>query len=264
MLVAVCDVDEKKVKAFSAKYACYGYTSLEDMLRNEEADALLVCTPNGLHAAHSISGLKAGVHVLCEKPMAISKVDCKRMIKAAANAKKHLLIVKQNRLNPPVAAVKELLTKNKLGKIYSIQVNCFWNRGAKYYQQSNWRGTKELDGGVLFTQFSHFIDLLYWFFGDVKTVKGFTANVAHQQLIEVEDTGVFSFVTKAGVPGTLHYSTNTKHKNYEGSITILAEKATIKIGGPYFLPLDHAAKTEINQLVRDHGPLDIKPKEQHV
>lgn len=238
-LVAVCDIDEKKVKTFSAKYNCYGYTSLQDMLMNKEADALLVCTPNGLHATHSISGLKASMHVLCEKPMAISSVDCKRMINAAAATKKHLLIVKQNRLNPPVAAVKELFTKNKLGKIYSVQVNCFWNRGKKYYQQSNWRGTKKLDGGVLFTQFSHFVDLLYWFFGEVKTVKGFTANVAHQQLIEVEDTGVFSFVTNNGIPGTLHYSTNTKNKNYEGSITILAEKATIKIGGPYLNTIEY-------------------------
>ncbi|MEJ8816983.1 Gfo/Idh/MocA family protein [Lacibacter sp. H407] len=239
VLVAVCDINETKAKAFSAKYNCYGYTSIKEMLKNEEAEALLVCTPNGLHATHSISGLKAGVHVLCEKPMAISSVDCKRMINAAAKAKKHLLIVKQNRLNPPVAAVKNLLAKNKLGKIYSIQVNCFWKRGAKYYQQSDWRGTKALDGGVLFTQFSHFIDLLYWFFGEVKTVKGFTANVAHQLLIEVEDTGVFSFVTNTGVPGTLHYSTNTKNKNYEGSITILAEKATIKIGGSYLNTIEY-------------------------
>ena len=238
-LIAVCDIDEKKLKQFSKQYNCYGYTSLTDMLSAETADALLVCTPNGLHATHSISGLKAGMHVLCEKPMAIASVDCKRMIQAATKAEKHLLIVKQNRLNPPVAAVKELLAKNKLGKIYSVQVNCFWNRGAKYYQQSNWRGTKELDGGVLFTQFSHFVDLLYWFFGEVKTVKGMTANLAHQQLIEVEDTGVFSFVTKTGVPGTLHYSTNTKTKNYEGSITIIAEKATIKIGGPYLNTIEY-------------------------
>jgi UDP-N-acetyl-2-amino-2-deoxyglucuronate dehydrogenase len=246
VLVAVCDIDEKKTKSFSAKYDCYGYTSLNDMLVNEEADALLVCTPNGLHATHSISGSKAGLHVLCEKPMAISSVDCKQMIKAAAKAKKHLLIVKQNRLNPPVVAVKNLLTKNKLGAIYSVQVNCFWNRGAKYYQQSNWRGTKKLDGGVLFTQFSHFIDLLYWFFGEVKTVKGFTANVAHQKLIEVEDTGVFSFVTESGIPGTLHYSTNAKNKNYEGSITILAEKATIKIGGPYLNTIEYEEPALIN------------------
>lgn len=239
VLVAVCDIDEKKTKTFSAIYDCYGYTSLKDMLLNEEADALIVCTPNGLHATHSISGLKANLHVLCEKPMAISTGDCKRMINAAAKSKKRLLIVKQNRLNPPVAAVKDLIAKNKLGTIYSIQVNCFWNRGANYYLQSNWRGTKELDGGVLFTQFSHFIDLLYWFFGEVKTVKGFIANVAHQQLIEVEDTGVFSFVTSGGIPGTLHYSTNTKNKNYEGSISILAKKATIKIGGPYLNTIEY-------------------------
>lgn len=238
-LVAVCDSEEKKLKAFSATYACYGYTSLREMLLHEEADALLVCTPNGLHAAHSIAGLKAGLHVLCEKPMALTSADAKKMIGTANTAGKHLLIVKQNRFNPPVAAVKNLLSSNKLDTIYSVQVNCFWNRGAKYYRQSNWRGTKALDGGVLFTQFSHFIDLLYWLFGELKTVKGFTENMAHQQLTEVEDTGVFSFVTKTGVPGTLHYSTNARNKNYEGSVTILAEKATIKIGGPYLNRIEY-------------------------
>jgi UDP-N-acetyl-2-amino-2-deoxyglucuronate dehydrogenase len=232
-------VDERKVKAFSKTYSCFGYTSLSDMLQQVIADALIVCTPNGLHAVHSIAGLNNQLHVLCEKPMAITSADGKRMIKAAAKANRHLLIVKQNRFNPPVAAVKKLLTGNKLGKVYSVQLNCFWNRAAKYYQQSNWRGTKAMDGGVLFTQFSHFIDLLYWFFGEMKMVKGTVANVAHQQLIEIDDTGVFSFLTEAGVPGTLHYSTNAKNKNYEGSITIFAEKATIKIGGPYLNTLEY-------------------------
>jgi predicted dehydrogenase len=238
-LIAVCDIDEKKVKQFSKQYHCYGYTSLRDMLQNENADALVVCTPNGLHAAHSIAGLKAGLHVLCEKPMALTSADAKKMISTAGKAEKHLLIVKQNRLNPPVAAVKKLLDQKKLGKIYSIQINGFWNRPVAYYKQSDWRGTKKLDGGVLFTQFSHFIDLLYWFFGEVKTVKGFTANVAHTDSIEVEDTGVFSFVTKHGVPGTFHYSVNSKHKNYEGSVMILAEKATIKIGGAYLNTIEY-------------------------
>ena len=224
-LLAVCDIDEQKVKKFSKQFSCYGYTNLDDMLLLETgADALIICTPNGLHAMHSIKGLKALKHVICEKPMALSTADCKLMIAASAKAKKHLLIVKQNRLNPPPAAVKNLLAKNKLGTIYSVQVNCFWNRGVKYYQQSNWRGTKHLDAGVLFTQYSHFMDLLYWFFGTVKKVNGFTANLAHKKIIEVEDTGVFSFVTTAGVPGTLHYSTNAANKNYEGSVTILAEK----------------------------------------
>nr|WP_294908119.1 Gfo/Idh/MocA family oxidoreductase [uncultured Lacibacter sp.] len=253
-LVAVCDVDEKKVKAFSAKYACYGYTLLQDMLQNEKADALVVCTPNGLHAAHSIAGLKSGLHVLCEKPMAITTAAAKKMITSAEKAGKHLLIVKQNRFNPPVAAVKLLLDKKKLGKIYSIQVNCFWNRPARYYRQSAWRGTKQLDGGVLFTQFSHFIDLLYWFFGELKTATGVVDNLAHKQIIEVEDTGVFSFVTKQGVPGTLHYSINTTNKNYEGSVTILAEKATIKIGGPYLNTIEYQEPVliDVSKLAEGH------------
>jgi UDP-N-acetyl-2-amino-2-deoxyglucuronate dehydrogenase len=232
-LIAVCDIDEKKAQRFSKQYSCYGYTSLKEMLKQEKADALIVCSPNGLHAKQSIAGLKAGLHVLCEKPMAIRTSDCKKMVAAAKQAEKHLLIVKQNRMNPPVAALKKKIDENGLGKIYSIQINGFWNRGANYYRQSSWRGTKELDGGVLFTQFSHFIDLLYWFFGELKTVYGFTANRAHKKLIEVEDTGVFAFLTQRDVPGTLHYSINSSNKNYEGSITILAEKATIKIGGPY-------------------------------
>lgn len=238
-LVAVCDVDERKVKAFSKAYECFGYTSLNDMLQQVTADALIVSTPNGLHAVHSIAGLSNKLHVLCEKPMAINSADGKRMINAAVKANRHLLIVKQNRLNPPVAAVKKLLQANKLGKIYSIQLNCFWNRGPKYYQQSDWRGTKAMDGGVLFTQFSHFIDLLYWFFGELQTARGTVANLAHGEVIEIDDTGVFSFVTATGVQGTLHYSTNAKNKNYEGSITIFAEKATVKIGGPYLNTLEY-------------------------
>ena len=239
-LLAVCDIDEHKAKKFSKQFACYGYTALKDMLEKEtEADVLIVCTPNGLHAAHSIQGLKAGLHILCEKPMALSSADCRKMITASAKANKHLLIVKQNRLNPPVTAVKKLLDQKKLGTIYSVQVNCYWNRGAKYYQQSNWRGTKKMDGGALYTQFSHFIDLLYWYFGGLKTVKGFTANLAHQKIIEIEDAGMFSFVTKSGILGTLSYSTNAANKNYEGSVTIIAEKATIKIGGPYLNTIEY-------------------------
>lgn len=239
-LLAVCDIDPIRAKNFSKKFTCYGYTSIADMLKTEtDADVLIVCTPNGLHAEHSIKGMQANLHVLCEKPMAIASTDAKRMIAVSQKKKKHLLIVKQNRLNPPVMAVKQLIDQKKLGIIYSIQVNCFWNRNADYYKQSDWRGTKKMDGGVLFTQFSHFIDLLYWYFGDIKKVKGFTANLAHKKIIAIEDTGVFSFVTKKGVPGTLHYSTNTTNKNYEGSVTIIAEKGTVKIGGPYLNSIEY-------------------------
>ncbi len=239
-LLAVCDSDSNKAKAFSKKYNCYGYTSLKAMLAAQStAEALIICTPNGLHAAHSIKGLKAGLHVLCEKPMALSTSDCKKMITASVKAKRHLMIVKQNRYNLPVIAVKNLLDKNKLGTVYSIQLNCFWNRNPAYYAQSNWKGTRKMDGGVLFTQFSHFIDLLYWFFGDIKMAKGFTSNLAHKNITEIEDTGVFSFITKQGVPGTLNYTTNANTKNYEGSVTVFAQKATVKVGGPYLNELSY-------------------------
>ncbi len=233
VLVAVCDTDEKRVRSFSKKWSCYGYTSICEMLRSEKADVLIVCTPNGLHAAHSVAGLRAGLHVLCEKPMAIRLADAKRMNAAAAKAGKHLVIVKQNRFNPAVTAVKRLLDKGRLGAISSIQINGFWHRGPAYYGQSSWRGTLALDGGTLFTQFSHFVDLLYWFFGAVEKVQGCLANQLHQQQIETEDTGVFSFLTQKGVPGSFHYSVNSIKSNFEGSLTILAEKATIKIGGSY-------------------------------
>jgi predicted dehydrogenase len=246
-LLAVCDIDEKKVKVFSKSYQCYGYTSLSEMLHNESADVLIVCTPNGLHAVHSIAGLKRKLHVLCEKPMALSVSDCRRMVLASAKAEKHLLIVKQNRFNPPVAAVKKLLDQKKLGKIYSIHVNGLWNRPARYYQQSDWRGTRALDGGILFTQFSHFIDLLYWFFGGVRFVNGFTTNASHKEVSELEDTGVFSFVTEQNILGTLHYSINSSRKNYEGSVTILAENATIKIGGPYLNCIEYQEPVLISE-----------------
>ena len=238
-LVAVCDVDEKRLKAFTKTYNCYGYTSLSDMLHYERADALLVCTPNGLHAEHSIAGLKAGLHVLCEKPMALNTGDCRKMIRAAHTHKRHLYIVKQNRFNPPVAALKNLVEKERLGTVYSLQINCFWNRDAGYYRKAAWRGTRKLDGGTLFTQFSHFVDLLYWLFGDVGVVNGFTANRGHRAVIETEDTGVFSFRTRTGIPGTLHYPTNTRRKNMEGSLTVFAEKGTIKIGGAYLNTVEY-------------------------
>jgi UDP-N-acetyl-2-amino-2-deoxyglucuronate dehydrogenase len=249
ILQAVCDIVPDRARKFSEQFQCYGYTSLKDMLKQHPAaDALVVCTPNGLHATHSMYAFKNNLHVLCEKPMALSKTDGQKMIEAAKKANRHLMVVKQNRYNPPVRAVKQLLDKNKLGHIYSVQLNCFWNRGANYYKQSNWRGTKQLDGGVLFTQFSHFMDILYWYFGPLAKVNGFISNMGHQQICKVEDTGVFHFKTKSGVYGTLNYTTNAALENYEGSFTIIAEKATIKIGGPYLNYIEYQKPELIKNL----------------
>ena len=174
-LASVCDTDEQKAKQVADQYSVPTFLSIEDLLQQHLPDVVAVCTPNGLHAKHTIQALKAGCHVVCEKPMAIKAEDCLQMMEAAGAAKKQLFIVKQNRFNEAVVAVKELLDKNKLGKIYSFQINGFWNRGDDYYRNS-WHGTKDMDGGTLFTQFSHFIDILYWLLGNVASVQSYIIN----------------------------------------------------------------------------------------
>jgi len=239
VLQAVCDIDEEKSKALAAKYNATAYTNIDDLLQKEKGiDVVAVCTPNALHAQHAIKALNAGCHALVEKPMAITVHDCGEMIKAAEKANRRLFAIKQNRFNPPVAAVKEAIDKGILGKIYSVQLNCYWNRDAAYYANS-WKGTKALDGGTLFTQFSHFVDLLYWMIGDVKTTYAFTGNFAHQGIIEFEDTGVVIMEFQNGAIGSLHYTVNSHHKNMEGSITLFGEKGTVKIGGQYLNELEY-------------------------
>ena len=239
VLVAVCDIVEEKANLIGNKYSAKVYKSLEELLSVEkDLDIVSICTPNGLHATHSITSLRAGCHVLCEKPMAISEKDCRQMIDAAQTAGKFLFAIKQNRFNPPVAAVKKAIDEGRLGKIYSIQLSCFWNRNNDYYKDS-WHGSRELDGGTLFTQFSHFIDLLYWFAGDVKEAFCLTANFAHKDVIEFEDTGVVAFQFENGALGTINYTVNSHQKNMEGSLTLIAEKGTVKIGGEYLNVLEY-------------------------
>jgi len=238
-LTAVCDIDPAKAEVLAKKYNSTPYTSVEEMLSKEkEIVVVAICSPNGLHAAHSIKALKAGFHVLCEKPMAINVIDCGEMIKAAESANKRLFAIKQNRFNPPVAAVKEAIDNGIFGKIYSIQLSCFWNRNADYYHNS-WKGTIDMDGGTLYTQFSHFIDLLYWMIGDVRKVHALTGNFAHKDTIDFEDSGVVALEFNNGALGTINYTVNSFNKNMEGSLTIFGEKGTVKIGGQYLNELEY-------------------------
>ena len=238
-LVAVCDTVTSKSEALATTYNAIAYTNIEDLLATEKSvDVVAICSPNGLHATHAIMALNAGYHVLVEKPMAISVNDCGEMIKAAERANRRLFAIKQNRFNPPVAAVKEAIDKGILGKIYSIQLSCFWNRNPDYYENS-WKGTKDMDGGTLYTQFSHFIDLLYWIIGDVKRAYAITNNYAHKGIIEFEDSGVVALEFYNGAIGTINYTVNSYNKNMEGSLTIFAEKGTVKIGGQYLNELEY-------------------------
>src|SRR5688572_19134223 len=205
VLAAVCDVVKEKAEQLATEYDAISYYNIDELLKAETGlDVVSVCTPNGLHAGHSIKALQAGFHVLCEKPMALQVSDCLKMIEAADKAGKRLFIIKQNRYNPPVAAVKKALEEERLGKIYSVQLNCFWNRGIAYYANS-WKGTKDMDGGTLFTQFSHFIDLLYWMVGDITEVRSMIHNYAHQGTIEFEDTGVVMLQFANGAMGAINY-----------------------------------------------------------
>lgn len=161
------------------------------------------------------------------------------MIRAAEKADRRLFVVKQNRYNPPVAALHQLVVEGRLGKLHNLQLNCFWNRSADYYTSSDWKGKKALDGGILFTQFSHFIDLVYWIAGDVKWAKALTANYLHTGLIEFEDTGVALLQFENGMMGSINYTINSYGRNMEGSLTVFGEKGTVKIGGTYLNELEY-------------------------
>lgn len=256
ILVAVCDTVKEKADAMAAQYKATAYYRVEDLLAAEKkVDVVAVCSPNGLHAEHSIKALKAGFHVLCEKPMAITVPDCGEMIQAAEKSNKRLFAIKQNRYNPPVAAVKKIVEEGRLGKINSVQLNCFWNRNTDYYQNS-WKGTLKMDGGTLFTQFSHFIDLLYWIVGDVDKVQAVMGNFTHQGIIEFEDAGAVIVQFANGAIGTINYTVNSYKKNMEGSLTLFGEKGTVKIGGQYLNELEYQS---IEGYVIENLPEGNKP-----
>lgn len=238
-LVAVCDIIKEKADELASEVSCTPYYSIEDLFSKESnIDVVSICTPNGLHAEHTMLSLKAGSNVLCEKPLCITAADGNKMIATAKEYNKKLFVVKSTRYNPSLAALKKIMDKNTLGKLYSFQLNCFWNRPAQYYANS-WKGSLALDGGSLFTQFSHYVDALLWLLGDVENISGFRKNIAHKGIIEFEDTGVVALEMKNGMTGGINWSLNTFKKNMEVSLTIIAEKGSIKIGGQYMNEIEY-------------------------
>jgi UDP-N-acetyl-2-amino-2-deoxyglucuronate dehydrogenase len=240
-LGGIYDINPQKMEELAKVYPdvrCH--SSFEEMLNDPELCIVSVCTPNGFHAIQSIEAMRAGKHVLVEKPMSISKSSAEDMVTVSRETGKSLFVVKQNRFNPPVQAVRKWLDQGLSGKIYSVAVNCYWNRHAEYYLESDWKGTLAMDGGTLYTQFSHFIDIVYYLLGDMEILHAEFANVCHSDTIEFEDTGVVTFrLTQYGAPGVMHYTTAAYQQNMEGSITIFAEKAAIKIGGKYLNTIDY-------------------------
>lgn len=242
-LVSCYDLDPSSCKSFSEKFSIEACDSLESLLEND-SDVVIIATPNATHCDIAEKCVTAGKHVLIEKPMDIDSNKAQSLIELARNKDQQVFVVKQNRYNPPIVRLKSLLEQNKLGKVHNISLHCYWNRNANYYHQSAWRGTKALDGGTLFTQFSHFIDIIYYLFGEIESVNGFLKNCREEDYLEFEDNANFSFVMKNKATGSLSYSTTAFDHNMEGSLTLLSDHCTLKIGGKYLNSLEYVAGME--------------------
>jgi UDP-N-acetyl-2-amino-2-deoxyglucuronate dehydrogenase len=259
-LVAVCDADQSKWA--DAAYQANFYTSLPDMLAKEkDIDVVSIATPNGLHEEHALAALRYGANVVIEKPMALTKAGCERIVYEALHHQKQVFCVMQNRYSPPSVWLKDLLRRKILGEIYMVQINCYWNRDERYYTKDNWHGTKDLDGGTLFTQFSHFIDIMYWLFGDIDDITGRVRDFNHAGLTDFEDSGIVQFNFVNGGIGVLNYSTSVWNQNLESSITIIAEHGTVKVGGQYMNEVEvcRIKNYEMPQLPPSNPPNDYGP-----
>ncbi len=232
-LVAVCDTLPKEKLGLENLQEKF-YTNIDDLLKNHpDLEVVNVCTPNGLHSEHALKALDAGKNVVVEKPMALSKSDCEKIIYAALHNQKTVFCVMQNRYSPPSAWLKDIIDNKTLGDIFMVQLNCYWNRDERYYKKDGWKGTQDLDGGTLFTQFSHWIDIMYWLFGDIKNIQAKFADFNHQTTTAFEDSGFVSFDFVNGGMGSINYSTAVWDKNLESSLTIVGSKGSIKVGGQY-------------------------------
>lgn len=237
-LLAVCDILPKEKLGLTDLKERF-YSSPEEMLAaHPEAEVVNVCTPNGLHAKHAHIALEAAKHVVIEKPMALHRQDCEQLIYKALQQQKQVFCVMQNRYSPPSEWLKKLVEEKIIGDVYMVQLNCYWNRDERYYKKDSWKGTQELDGGTLFTQFSHWIDLLYWLFGDITDIQAKFADFNHKALTEFEDSGYVNFRFVNGGMGSINYSTAVWDANLESSITVIGSKGSVKVGGQYMDKVD--------------------------
>jgi UDP-N-acetyl-2-amino-2-deoxyglucuronate dehydrogenase len=232
-LVAMVDIRTKE-ECEAERFDVPFFNSLEDLIASGiEFDVANICTPNGLHASQSLVALQDKKHVVCEKPMGLSKDNCEKVIFKSLQMSKNVFCVMQNRYSPPSEWIKSMIEDKVLGDTFMVQLNCYWNRDSRYYKAGGWKGTADLDGGTLFTQFSHFIDIMYWLFGDIDNIQGKFADFTHKDSTAFEDSGFVSFDFVDGGMGSLNYSTAVAGQNLESSMTIIGSKGSVKIGGQY-------------------------------
>lgn len=260
-LVALCDIKPKDTLSIENYEVPFFNTINELFDSNIEFDVLSIATPNGLHAEHALIGLEHKKHIVIEKPMALSKSDCEKIIFKALQVSRQVFCVMQNRYSPPSEWIKKIVDDKVLGDIYMVQINCYWNRDSRYYKSDGWKGKLALDGGTLFTQFSHFIDIMYWLFGDISDIQAKFNDFSHTTLTDFEDSGMVNFNFVNGGMGCLNYSTSVWDKNLESSLTIVAEKGSVKIGGQYMNEVEycHIENYEMPTLAEanpanDYGP----------
>lgn len=238
-LVGLIDIKEKdklNLKEFDVPF----FNSLEDFFNSGiNVDVINIATPNGLHAENALTCLEKNINVVIEKPIALNKKDAEKVLYKSLQKHKHVFAVMQNRYSPPSIWIKELIDSGKLGKIFMVQLNCYWNRDDRYYTKDSWHGSNNLDGGTLYTQFSHFIDIMYWLFGDIENITAKFNDFNHSKLTDFEDSGFVNFDFVNGGMGVLNYSTSIWDKNLESSMTIIAENGSIKIGGQYMNEVEY-------------------------
>ncbi|WP_240916501.1 Gfo/Idh/MocA family protein [Pedobacter sp. HDW13] len=268
-LVALCDVKPRAELGIDAYPEAKLFSSIDELLKSDLAfDVVSIATPNGFHEEQALKALDRNCHVVIEKPMALTKAGCEKIIFKALHKHKQVFCVMQNRYSPPSEWLKNIIEEGILGKIYMVQINCYWNRDDRYYKPdtktgrpTTWHGTKELDGGTLFTQFSHFIDLMYWYFGDIKNINARLKDFSHQNITDFEDSGFVSFDFVEGGVGSLNYSTAIWDKNLESSITVIAENGSIKVGGQYMNEVEycHIKNYDMPVLKESNPPNDYGP-----
>lgn len=238
-LAALCDIRPKEELGIEA-YPVPLFSSIDDLLNSGiEIDVVNICTPNGLHAPMAVQALESGRHVVIEKPMALTLADAEKIVHTSLRCGRQVFCVMQNRYSPPSVWIKGMVDSGRLGKIYMVQLNCYWNRDGRYYKPGGWHGDAQLDGGTLFTQFSHFIDIMYWLFGDICDIQARFADFNHETLTDFEDSGLVNFRFVNGGMGCLNYSTAVWDKNLESSLLIIAEKGSVKIGGQYMNEVEY-------------------------
>ena len=260
-LVALVDIRSQKdcdAESFDVPF----FNSIEELLDSELAiDVVNICTPNGLHSEQALMALQKKMHVVCEKPMGLKKDACEKIIFKALQVSKQVFCVMQNRYSPPSEWIKSVITQELLGDIYMVQLNCYWNRDDRYYKKGGWKGTSDLDGGTLFTQFSHFIDIMYWLFGDIDNIEGKFSDFNHKESTDFEDSGLVSFDFVNGGMGCINYSTAVANQNLESSMTIVGQNGSVKIGGQYMNEVEvcnikdyEMPKLKESNPANDYGP----------